>query len=594
MRKTLLSLILIIFITQLASTAIAEDQQFRPYQKSWELDLGTQYYSIDLSPSGQFIVTLSNSEIKVVDIKNGDVLRKINTLDTFGMSSSNIVTNGDYIVFNGQHNGNFAIMVFDKDLKNLWEYNDKIETAVNGLGPSYMGISLDGTNIISTVHYPKPDKEYMTMIYFIEDKKFGWKKEFTGRDNDFSISPTGEVIGVKLTEPGFSRNVIIDKNGQILNDIRKFKLLSLSADGKNAVALKEFTKESNKVVYYNFDMGSENWEFNYNEGANSLDQSYDSKNIVVGLNNLFYILNEKGNLNQKYDLDEFMKGIQISSNGKFLLMKKDSSIVVFSNDIPVIRSPEKKAIIENKSLIFNWEDNGAASYFLRIDNKTNEISGNELILNRSLSEGEHEWSLKSNFGNGNEGLWSFPRKFFYYRNSVPYLTYPSDGMIFKGDNLSFNWEYNGNAKRYEINISGKIYESFTKELSIGAELFQHGTYHWSVKAIKMDDSESEWSLPRTFSINAPEEKIVKKEVEVLTPLNPGTIITIGMLIIGVLVIFIRPYYKRARFQKEMVKTPADWCPHCKKYTGGAAICTHCGLPTNKEKKFDTSKKVNKK
>jgi hypothetical protein len=594
MKKTLLFLISILYITQLASTVIAEYQQFRPFQKSWELDLGTQYYSIDLSPSGQFIVTLSNSEIKVLDIKNGDVLRKINTFDAFGMRSDNILTNGDYIVVNGRHNGNFSIMVFDKDLKNLWEYNDKIEIAVNGFGPSYMGISLDGKNIISTVLYPKPDKEYMTIIYFIEDKTLGWKKEFTGRANDFTISSTGDVIGVKLTETGFSRNLIVDKNGQILNDIRKFKLLSLSADGKTAVALKEFTKESNKVVYYNFDTGSDIWEFNYNEGANSLDQTSDSKNIVVGFNNLFYILNEQGNLNQKYDLDEFMKGIQISSNGKYLLMKKYSSIVVFSNDIPVIRSPEEKAIIENKSLMFNWEDNGAASYFIRIDNEISEISGNELILNRSLSEGEHEWSLKSNFRNGNEGLWSYPRKLFYYRNPVPYLTYPNDNMIFKSDNLSFNWDYKGNAKKYEINISGKIYESLTKEFSISADSFQHGTYQWSIKAIKMDDSESEWSLPRTFSINAPEEKIVKKEVEVLTPLNPGTIITIGILIIGVFVIFIRPYYKRARLQKEMAKTPTDWCPHCKKFTGGAAICPHCGLATNKEKKYDTSKKVTKK
>ncbi len=574
--------------------ASADTNSFHPYQKSWELDLGTHLYSIDLSPSGEFIVTLSNSEIKVLDIKNGDVLRNINTYDAFGMASSNIVTNGDYIVVNGRQNGNFMIRVFDKDLKNLWEYKDKIEIAVNGFNPSYIDISLDGKNIISTVLYPKPDKEYLTIIYFIEDKTLGWKKEFTGRANDFTISSTGDVIGVKLTETGFSRNLFVDKNGQILNDIRKFKLLSLSADGKNAIALKEFTKESNKVVYYNIDTGSDIWEFNYNEGANSLDQTSDSKNIVVCLNNLFYILNENGNLNQKYDLDELMKGIQISSNGKYLLMKKYSSIVVFSNDIPLIKSPEEKAIIENQSLIFNWEDNGAASYLIRLDNETSEISGTEFILNRSLSEGEHEWSLKSNYGNGNEGLWSYPRKFFYYRNPVPYLTYPNDNMIFKSDNLSFNWEYNGNAKKYEINISGKTYESFNNEFSISADSFQHGTYQWSVKAIKIDDSESEWSLPSIFSINAPEEKIVKKDVEVLTPLNPGTVITIGILIIGVFTIFIRPFYKRARLQKEMVKTPTDWCPCCKKFTGGAAICPHCNCPTNTQKKYEIAKKVTKK
>lgn len=593
MRK--LSIILLVaFISQLASTAIAEDQQFRQYRKSWELDLGTHLYSIDLSPSGEFIVTLSNSEIKVLDIKNGEVLRKINTYDAFGMISSNIVTNGDYIVVNGQHNGNFTIRVFDKDLKNLWEYNDKIEITVNGFIPSYMDISLDGKNIISTVLYPKPDKEYMTIVYFIEDKTFGWKKEFTGRANDFSISSTGDVLGVKLTGTGFSSHLIVDKNGQILNDIKKFKLLSLSADGKNAVALKEFTKESNKVVYFNIDTGSDIWEFNYDEGANSLEQTSDSKNTVVGFNNLFYILNEHGNINQKYELDEFMKGIQISSNGKYLLIKKYSSIVVFSNDIPLIKSPEEKAIIENQSLIFNWEDNGAASYFIRIDNEISEISGTELILNRSLSEGEHEWSLKSNYGNGNEGLWSYPMKFFYYRNPVPYLTYPNDNMIFKSDNLSFNWEYNGNAKKYEINISGNRYESFNHEFSNNADSFQHGTYQWSVKAIKMDDSESDWSLPRTFSINAPEEKIVKKEVEVITPLNPEIAITIGILIIGVFAIFIRPFYKRARLQKEMAKTPTDWCPRCKKFTGGGAICPHCDCPTNMEEKYETAKKVTKK
>jgi len=87
---------------------------------------------------------------------------------------------------------------------------------------------------------------------------------------------------------------------------------------------------------------------------------------------------------------------------------------------------------------------------------------------------------------------------------------------------------------------------------------------------------------------------VKEEVQKEDPINPILIIA-GFIAFGIISVFVAlPYYKRSKVKREMAKTPTDWCPHCKKFTGGAAICPHCEQPTNVDKPYDTSRKVKKK
>jgi hypothetical protein len=88
-----------------------------------------------------------------------------------------------------------------------------------------------------------------------------------------------------------------------------------------------------------------------------------------------------------------------------------------------------------------------------------------------------------------------------------------------------------------------------------------------------------------------EEKVQKED-----PINPVLIIA-GFLAFVIIFVFVAlPYYKRSKLKTEMAKTPTDWCPNpdCRKFTGGAPICPHCGHKTLIETKYDTSKKAHTK
>jgi hypothetical protein len=574
--------ILYILILFNLPNAAAETTSFHQYQKSWELE--TDFRDIDLSPTGEFIVTLSNSGIEILDTQTGKIRQKIDTLDAFGLYASQIFTNGDYIVVNGRTNL-MTIKIFDKNLKPVWEYKDKKNT----LDPSRGAISLDGKNIISTYSFQTPNKTLMTILYFFENSELIWKKEFMDFVSDVSITPQGDFILINLA--GKDGGIfILDNKGNIIKEFKhQFKTIIMSTDGKYAVGLRESDIKENKAIYFDINNSNKIWEFNYEGVAKSLDQNYDSNITVIGFVNFFYVLSKQGDIAQKSDFDGYVSKIRVTSDGKYFLAAMNSKIAVFSNDIPLMIFPEEKGIVEGSPLKFKWEDNGASSYLLKIDNDIIKADGFEFIQNNSLSNGEHKWSIKAIYDNGKEGMWSYPRKFYYYKDQIPHLTFPDENKGFGSGNITLKWNYFGIAEKYLIDISGTIYNSKNKEITMPFNSFHPGTYRWSVKAVSSDDKESEWSLPGSFYITAPQEKVTQKTVEVTTQINYLYVLIGSITIIGLFAIFIRPFYKRAKLKKQMAKTPTDWCPHCKKFTGGAAICPHCLQNTNIETKYDVPK-----
>lgn len=598
MKKDLLFvLLLILFIAQLPSVAaINETQPIRPYQLSWELE--TSFLSIDLAPSGEFVVISTNSEIKTLDVKTGKIIQSIPLLKIFGGSTSSeqVTTNGEYIIVNGQDPGNFAIKAFSKNFNGIWSYKEIKNDAKYFPSPS--SISLSGNNVISTSYRVTPESNVPTeiVLYFFEEGKLLWRKEFEKLDTvkDVSITSDSDLIAISSSSIGKTGTKIIDKKGEVIKEFEDFNKLKLSSNGKYAIGLRK-----NKVVYFNINDGSTAWEYNYDgiEEAKSLDQTLDSNLIAIGFNNFFYILNKQGTVIQKYNVAGVVSDIKISLDGKYLLLGMGNKIVMFSNDLPVLISPEADFTFEKETPIFKWENNGALKYFIKIDDDTFEVSKPEFIINGSLSQGEHEWSVEAIYDDGVESMWSYPQKFYYFSDIVPHLTSPDEGKVFEYGNIgniTFRWEYRENITKYILNISGTVYESSTKEFTIPTESFRPRIYRWSVKAVRSDGLESNWSLPKTFSISAPKEKIVQKEVEVFSQLNPRVAFVGSILIIFVIAIFVRPYYKRLKVKREMAKTPTDWCPYCLKFTGGEEICPHCGKITLIEHYSDIMKRKEKK
>lgn len=382
MKKDLLFvLLLILFTIQLPSVAaINETQPIRPYQLSWELE--TSSSSIDLAPSGKFVVISTNSEIKTLDLKTGKIIQSIPSTD------SQVSTNGDYIVISGT---NGKIKILDTNLKEIRSYNGDTKDAETF--PSKSAISLSGKNIIVTSSRFENYSPNVMILYFFENNSFVWKKEFSNVPvvQAISINRGGELIGVSyisLQKGGISK--IIDKKGTILNEFEDIYNLKLSASGKYATGLKK-----NKAVYFNINDSSTIWEFNYNEtdAATSLDQTFDSNFTVISFRNFFNILNKQGNAIQKYDTDKEVREVRISSDGKYLLVVMDNKIAMFSNDIPLLISPEADSVIEKETPIFKWDDVGALKYLIKIDNDTFEASQPEFRMYNTLSSGQHEWSI---------------------------------------------------------------------------------------------------------------------------------------------------------------------------------------------------------
>ncbi len=596
MKKKLLFrfVLFVLLLYNLGTGEAAEDKSFRPYQLAWELE--TSFSSVDMAPSGEFIVVSTGSEIKTLDVKTGKIIQSILYRCNF---KCELTTNGYYIIINDYYEiinkkeKKIVVSVLNKTLNEI--QSNKYDVNDNAVyhSPGISAISLSGKNIISSaskIVSADDDKPTVTNLYYFENNRLIWSKEFNQISGvtDISISSNGDSIGVgfqSATSGRFSK--VLDMTGNIVKEFENVRRLKLSTNGRFALGLKK-----NKVIY--FDINSDNntiWEFGFNDEVTSYDQTYDSNLTVLGFVNSFNILNKQGNVIQEYNLGNVIKNVQISSDGKYLLIVMATKIAVFSNELVSMKFPEENSVIERLSPIFKWEDIGALKYLIKIDNDIFETSQPEFNINGSFPPGQHEWAVKAIYDNGIESIWTHPTQFYYFSEPVPHLTFPDEGKVFEEGNITFKWDYSENATKYLLNISGNVYESFNKEFTIPTGSFRHGLYRWSVKTVRQDGLSSNWSLPRTFSISAPKEKIVQKEVEVFSQPNIKIAMAASIFIIGVLTIFIRPYYKRLKVKRKMAKTATDWCPHCLKFTGGAIICPHCCKNTLSRIKY--SEKSNK-
>ena len=578
MRPILFNILIVLFVISIfifpISADAIENQLCGPYQKSWDLDIYLK--SADLSPSGEFIVLNTGNELKTLDI-TGKEIKSIGN----PWQECQVTTNGEYIILN---NGD-RIILLDHNLNEVWSYDNEYDDN-KFFSTGVVEISPSGKNIVaaSNIEYTGNDGATETIIYYFEkisqspnllwEKKIENHRELRG----LSINPEGDLIGINF-DSAYAYSWIIDKNGEKRLD--GIRYLKLSLDGKHAVGIKE-----NKVIYLDLSNYNIIWETTLIEEPDnvwtSLDQINNS-NYVIGYSSYFNIFNDKGDIIQQYNLGKLITDVSISSDGKYLLILMNNKIAIFSNNMPLLKSPAENTIIDRQAQIFSWEDSGALKYFIKIDSNIFEISEPIFTINDSISNGPHEWSVKAIYENGEESMWTNPITFYYFNDPIPHLTFPEERQNFKEGNITFKWEYRNEVTNYLIDISGDIHESSNEELIIPSDSFDPKMYRWSVKAIRPDGSQSNWSMPRTFSIsNVGTANVITNESETISQLNQKIAFIAIIFMLAVIGIFIRPNYKRFRIRQKMAKTPTDWCPHCQKFTGGSGFCPHCGEVTIKD------------
>jgi len=416
-------LYIIILLLSITITGMAaENQTFIPYQYVWELE--TDFKSIDLSSSGNFILMSTNSEIKILDIRT----RKIITRISINSDQTPIVSaSGDNIVANVNNFGENTIQVLDRNLIRVWSYQDK---NINYI-PMMNDISSTGKNVISA-YFEWRNNQNNVILYFFENEVLIWKKELdnTSTINDVSISSDGSLIGICVGS-SLKGNflLILDKNGSIKKEIEGFYKFKFSIDEKYAVGIKNYRT----VTYFNINTNDNIWELNDNKDfAVSLDQTPDLNPIVIGFRNSVYFLNKNGNVTQKYDSDGPIVSIGISSDGKYVMIAMENRIAILSNDnssvvykIPHLIYPREGQVLEDRSVTLKWEYQGnATKYLIKISNKTYTSYKNDFSLPSDfLNYTTYKWEVKAIKDDGSETDWSSPRTFSIIAVFDPIVAY---------------------------------------------------------------------------------------------------------------------------------------------------------------------------
>lgn len=227
--------------------------------------------------------------------------------------------------------------------------------------------------------------------------------------------------------------------------------------------------------------------------------------------------------------------------------------------------------------------------FLDDDKIINKITiDNPLHLIRISPNGKYVIGVDQKVDSG----FGMPEWYLFTNEDLVTPLFPKDGDSVDINNLSFLWG-DEEALRYQIRIDNKTYET-NEAYFQPLDSIDLGSHEWTVKPI-FENKEGHWFTPIKFYLVENDENIILQIEEVQKSTN-ANIIAIGAILLVILgTILMKPISKRYLLKKRLLKTHADWCPNCHKFTGGVKICPHCGTKVAEEAylkydKFDKSKK----
>ena len=187
--------------------------------------------------------------------------------------------------------------------------------------------------------------------------------------------------------------------------------------------------------------------------------------------------------------------------------------------------------------------------------------------------------------NGDRILFIENDKIHLISNASNSLISPPDNTVLNTSSPLFQWEGNDN-QEYELKINDEIIK--ITGIQYRPDKLKVGKYTWSVRRVDSTNIKG-WSKENSFVVVDDGPKIV----EIINPFEKTYLVgAVFFLLIG-FSIFSNPFYKRWMLKRKMVRTPTDWCPHCKKYAGNERICPHCGKNTLKSESYANNKESKK-
>lgn len=431
-----------------------------------------------------------------------------------------------------------------------------------------------------------------------------WKKEIDIKSNPLiSVSNNGDVTVFYVNKDSNYEIILINKNGEKIFDNTIFEKLKpyensmlylnrikISPDGKYiSLLLKDDTltlvdRKGNIV-----------WRKQLNGRINSFEYNsiafFPSGNVVISVvsktdvrYNFINSFDPKGNEIFSATVPMTVHSMDVSDDGEYVFATGPKNTNVLDKNGKELKIIEKFLGIGfiSKTSIFGK---------ILLDDLNSNINGNTYgiytingteILRDNLDDELIDAAYNSN------GLYFISDHYLYYYDYVT-IESPKNNERISSKNIRFSWKGDENEK-YELHIDNETFQVTGTGYTLENEI-SLGDHKWKVKHIK-ENGEGGLSEERSFVVIAPDIKVVEN---IAGNFQNKILIALGLLfLLFVVGYYTLPYYKRAKIKKEMAKTPTDWCPECHKFTGGAAICPHCGQKTFVETKYDTSKKVKKK
>jgi|GEM_PF-2564720 len=403
-----------------------------------------------------------------------------------------------------------------------------------------------------------------------------WEKKLAAEIFSVDLSADGSVIGTisgtKSFSGGTSTTSLFNKKGDIIwsTSYPPYKKLALSQDGKCLVLPLSYT-----IYMYPTSINKPLWIEKGKKPAGemywSADVSYncDFVSVMNSADGIIYKLNKQGEelWSYKTDYKNIQPGqISMSSNGNY--------IAILSCHIPTRVSGSCYGYLylidKNGKLLWNNSDSRFSG--ISISPNGNYIAAIGQNINSSSNVFENIISLFSIDGNVIKNYqFSKSESGNYDQKYIQKVSVIDSGLITLYDS---NYQ---KSSAYLIDKEGNLiwrkdFDNLITALST------------SIDGSNIIVGNNNGSL-LYFSKSSSEKESYFNMVS----------LAIGVLAIGFISIFIAlPYHKRAKLKKQMAKTPTDWCPHCKKFTGGAAICPHCGKEMLVDTKYDIAKKAKKK
>jgi hypothetical protein len=164
---------------------------------------------------------------------------------------------------------------------------------------------------------------------------------------------------------------------------------------------------------------------------------------------------------------------------------------------PILEKPDDKSIIKKGTEIeLSWISYPIQpTYYLNINDVTEIISNatSYLFDTTFLTNGVHEWKVKSENANGNQSLYSSTRELLLDYPETPLLGSPKEIGITSGNTISFRWNPVENAGYYNLIVidpygktlvDKKLSNDILLYIPEDSKTWEIGSYIWKVRAIK--------------------------------------------------------------------------------------------------------------